>query len=48
MARVVAFANQKGGVAKTTSALAIGAALSEMDLRVLAIDMDPQGALTYS
>ncbi len=47
MTRIVAFANQKGGVAKTTSALAIGAALSEMDLRVLAIDMDPQGALSY-
>lgn len=48
MARVVAFANQKGGVAKTTSALSIAAALSEMGRRVLAVDMDPQGALTYS
>jgi chromosome partitioning protein len=48
MARVVAFANQKGGVAKTTTTLAIGAALTEMGLRVLAVDLDPQGALSYS
>ena len=48
MARVIAFANQKGGVAKTTSTLAIGAALGEFGRRVLAVDMDPQGALTYS
>jgi len=48
MPRVLAFANQKGGVAKTTTTLSIGAALSERGRRVLAIDMDPQGALTYS
>jgi chromosome partitioning protein len=48
MARTIAFANQKGGVAKTTSALSIAAALAEMERRVLAVDMDPQGALTYS
>ncbi|HEX2051632.1 MAG TPA: AAA family ATPase [Actinomycetota bacterium] len=48
MTRVLAFANQKGGVAKTTSALAIAAALSERGRRVLAVDMDPQAALTYS
>lgn len=47
-ARVLAFANQKGGVAKTTSTLSIGAALVERGRRVLGIDMDPQGALTYS
>ena len=47
-ARVIAFANQKGGVAKTTSTLCTGAALAESGRRVLAIDMDAQGALTYS
>ena len=48
MPRVLAFANQKGGVAKTTTTLSIGAALTERGRSVLAIDMDPQGALTYS
>jgi chromosome partitioning protein len=48
MARAIAFANQKGGVAKTTTALSIAAGLAEMERRVLAVDMDPQGALTYS
>lgn len=48
MARVIAFANQKGGVAKTTTTLSIGVALAERGRRVLAIDLDPQGALTYS
>ena len=47
-ARVIAFANQKGGVAKTTSTLAMGAALAESGRRVLGVDMDAQGALTYS
>jgi chromosome partitioning protein len=48
VARVVAFANQKGGVAKTTTALALAAAFAERDRRVLVVDLDPQGALTYS
>jgi chromosome partitioning protein len=48
MTRTIAFANQKGGVAKTTTTLAISAALAERGHRVLAVDMDPQGALTYS
>jgi len=45
---VLALANQKGGVAKTTSALSLGAAWAEMGDRVLLVDCDPQAALTYS
>jgi chromosome partitioning protein len=48
VARIIAFANQKGGVAKTTSTLSLSAALVERSRRVLAVDLDPQGALTYS
>ncbi len=48
MSRIIAFANQKGGVAKTTSTLGIAVALAELGRRVLAVDMDAQGALTYS
>jgi chromosome partitioning protein len=47
-ATVIAFANQKGGVAKTTSTLNLAAALSEDGYRVLCVDMDPQGNLTMS
>jgi chromosome partitioning protein len=48
LARVVALANQKGGVAKTTSTLNLGVALQDLGKRVLAVDMDPQGNLTMS
>jgi chromosome partitioning protein len=48
IARTIAFANQKGGVAKTTTTLSVGVALAEQGCRVLAVDLDPQGALTYS
>lgn len=45
---VYAVANQKGGVAKTTTVVSLAAALTELELAVLAIDLDPQSALTFS
>jgi chromosome partitioning protein len=48
MGRVIAFANQKGGVAKTTSTLNLAVAFAERDLDVLVVDLDPQGNLTMS
>jgi chromosome partitioning protein len=46
--RVIVFANQKGGVAKTTTTLNLAVAFKEQGFRVLAIDLDPQGNLTMS
>src|SRR4051794_23060276 len=48
MAKVIAFANQKGGVAKTTTTLNLAVAFAEQGNRVLCCDMDPQGNLTMS
>jgi chromosome partitioning protein len=45
MATVISLANQKGGSAKTTTAIHLGAALSSLGQRVLLVDMDPQGHL---
>ncbi len=45
-ARIIALANQKGGVAKSTSTLALGAALADRGQRVLLVDLDPQASLT--
>src|SRR5881392_2296406 len=47
-ARVISFANQKGGVAKTTTTLNLAVAFAERGHRVLCVDMDPQGNLTMS
>ena len=48
MGKVIAVANQKGGVAKTTTTLNLGAALAERGHHVLVVDLDQQGNLTMS
>jgi chromosome partitioning protein len=48
MSTITAVANQKGGVAKTTSVHSLGAALVELDMRVLNVDLDPQASLTWA
>ena len=48
LSKVIAFANQKGGVAKTTTTLNLGVAFKEKGFNVLVVDLDPQGNLTMS
>jgi chromosome partitioning protein len=48
LGQVIALANQKGGVAKTTTTVNLAAAMSELGFTVLTVDLDPQGNLTMS
>jgi chromosome partitioning protein len=48
MAYTIAISNEKGGVAKTTSTLSLGAALTELGQKVLLLDLDPQANLSLA
>ena len=48
MTTIIAVSNEKGGVAKTTTTLSLGAAIAELNYRVLLVDLDPQANLTLA